>query len=162
VAFIPKGLGDALAFDLPTLTPGSATMEVESRLPPDEIEAQVIHLVNERRGELGLAPLQLHPELAEIARRRSLDMAQRGYFDHRDPVTRELLAFKWMAQRGLERGGENLFLTGVQSSQAAESAVDWWMDSRAHHANVMHPSYRYTGVGVVIDSWRIYITQLFL
>ena len=50
---------------------------------------------------------------------------------------------------------------GPDARDLADRFVKMWMDSPAHRANVLHPGYAYTGVGVYGDRDRVYATQLF-
>ena len=49
-------------------------------------EAEVIRLVNEIRQQNGLAPLSENWELSRIARFKSQDMKDKGYFSHTSPT----------------------------------------------------------------------------
>jgi len=133
-----------------------------SEIATAEIEARVIELVNQQRRAAGLPPLQPDPTLTEIARTRSQDMLARGYLDHLDPQTGELLFCQLLRARGMQGGGENLFLTDDSSGQVPEVAVTWWASSPTHYQNMVRAQYRRTGVGVAVRSWRVYITQIFL
>jgi uncharacterized protein YkwD len=154
---VPDVIERCLAASLPQPVPAESANE----LAPAEIEAEVIRLVNQERAAMGLRPLRVDPTLTRVARLRSQDMVQRAYFDHRDPVTRELLAFQLLAEQGVSGGGENLFLTGVRPAEAPACAVRWWMDSHSHRDNILRASYRQTGVGVAVRGQDIYITQIF-
>jgi uncharacterized protein YkwD len=122
----------------------------------------VFELANAERQRAGLKPLAAMPQLTRIAHQRSQDMAQRDYFDHRDPQTGALLFAELYAQKDLVGGGENLFLTQGQAAQIPESAVAWWVGSSSHRRNMLDPSFKWAGVGVVIRDSRVYITQVFL
>lgn len=49
-------------------------------------ESEVIRLVNEIRQQNGLRPLTANWELSRVARYKSQDMADRGYFAHNSPT----------------------------------------------------------------------------
>jgi len=134
----------------------------DASLAPAAIEAQVLEWVNAERLRAGLSALQPARELIEVARGRSRDMAERGYFSHVDPLGCELVAFKMLAERCLHGGGENLYLLQGRPADAPKSAVSWWMQSRTHRANLLRADYAYTGVGVAVCDSRIYVTQIFL
>jgi uncharacterized protein YkwD len=132
-----------------------------AEVSPQEIEAQVVRLINEQRRAAGVAPLKIDPALVQVARLRGQDMVQRQYFSHLDPQTGDLLFHTLLLERGIEGGGENLFLVEGQLVQVAERAVAWWMSSHSHAQNVVRATYRRTGVGVVASGVRLYITQIF-
>ncbi len=49
------------------------------------VERQVIDLTNQERQKAGLAPFQLDWQLSRVARYKSRDMRDTGYFAHRSP-----------------------------------------------------------------------------
>ncbi|TVQ41468.1 MAG: CAP domain-containing protein, partial [Spirochaetaceae bacterium] len=51
----------------------------------ESIELDIIEQVNAFRAEHNKVPLIHHPELSDVARAHSRDMAERGYYAHVDP-----------------------------------------------------------------------------
>lgn len=135
---------------IPSQSPSTANMET-----------QVIEQINQVRRQQGLSELRFNEKLAIVARRYSEKMAEKNFFSHTSPEG------DTMVERVRAEGvyyimiGENLF-KGTNLSQPVSIAVDGWMNSPGHRANILRPEYRETGVGV----WRIgntyYMTQLFL
>ena len=119
-------------------------------------EAEVIRLINQIRQENGLRPLTANWELSRVARYKSQDMLDRGYFAHNSPTYgspgRMIRAF------GLSyrTAGENI-AKGYTTPQAV---VNGWMNSSGHRANILNASYTQIGVGYVPkgNHW----TQMFL
>jgi uncharacterized protein YkwD len=153
---------DFVEKSLASYEPDSAPVVWQPEHSPEQIAARILGRVNMERRKAGLKALAVQPVLAQIAQQRSQDMAKRNYFDHYDPKTGKLAFVRLFAKRGLGGGGENLFLIQGQVDQIPESAVAWWMSSSSHRKNILDPSFGKTGVGVVVQTPRVYITQVFL
>lgn len=116
-------------------------------------EEEVLTLTNEVRaqgadcgvnGSFGPAPaLSMNPELRCSARLHSMDMAQRGFFDHINPDGVD-------PSRRITAAGYAGFMTGENIAQGYPSpaaVVAGWVDSDGHCANMMSPMYTDIGVG---------------
>jgi uncharacterized protein YkwD len=133
-----------------------------------------------------LAPLAWDGALASIARGHSGDMAKRNYFSHESPeghAFRDRYAaahYRCALRVGdmIYGGAENLArgtlfskittVNGVQyfdwksEDAIAADAVEGWMDSPGHRANILTPHWKHQGIGVVIaPDKRVYVTQNF-
>ena len=119
-------------------------------------ESEVIRLVNEVRRKNGLHPLSANWELSRVARYKSQDMRDRGYFSHTSPTYGS--PFQMITAFGLSyrTAGENI-ARGYASPQAV---VDGWMNSSGHRANILNASYTQIGVGYVAKG--NYWAQLFI
>ena len=119
-------------------------------------ESEVIRLVNEIRQQNGLRPLAANWELSRVARYKSQDMRDNGYFSHNSPTYGT--PFQMLSAFGLSyrTAGENI-AKGYASPQAV---VNGWMNSSGHRANILNASYMQIGVGYV--SGGNYWTQLFI
>ena len=119
-------------------------------------ESEVIRLVNEIRQHNGLRPLAANWELSRVARYKSQDMRDNGYFSHNSPTYGT--PFQMLSAFGLSyrTAGENI-AKGYASPQAV---VNGWMNSSGHRANILNASYTQIGVGYV--SGGNYWTQLFI
>ena len=119
-------------------------------------ESEVIRLVNEIRQQNGLRPLAANWELSRVARYKSQDMRNNGYFSHNSPTYGT--PFQMLSAFGLSyrTAGENI-AKGYASPQAV---VNGWMNSSGHRANILNASYTQIGVGYVAKG--NYWTQLFI
>ena len=119
-------------------------------------ESEVIRLVNEIRQQNGLRLLAANWELSRVARYKSQDMRDNGYFSHNSPTYGT--PFQMLSAFGLSyrTAGENI-AKGYASPQAV---VNGWMNSSGHRANILNASYTQIGVGYV--SGGNYWTQLFI
>ena len=119
-------------------------------------ETEVIRLVNEIRQENGLKALTANWELSRVARYKSQDMKDRGYFAHNSPTYGT--PFQMIKAFGLSfrTAGENI-AKGYATPQAV---VNGWMNSSGHRANILNASYTQIGVGYVAQG--NYWTQMFI
>jgi len=119
-------------------------------------EAEVIRLVNEIRQENGLKPLTANWELSRVARYKSQDMRDKGYFSHTSPTYGS--PFQMIKAFGLSyrTAGENIAM-GYRTPRAV---VDGWMNSSGHRANILNAGYTQIGVGYVEQGH--YWTQMFI
>lgn len=119
-------------------------------------EEEVIRLVNEIRQQNGLRPLTANWELSRVARYKSQDMKDKGYFSHTSPTYGS--PFQMIRAFGLSfrTAGENI-ARGYSTPQAV---VNGWMNSSGHRANILNASYTQIGVGYV--SQGNYWTQMFI
>lgn len=119
-------------------------------------EKEVVRLVNEIRTQNGLHELTYNWELSRVARYKSQDMKDNGYFSHTSPVYGS--PFQMMKNFGItyRSAGENI-ARGQRSPQAVVTA---WMNSSGHRANILNASFTEIGVGYVADG--NYWTQMFI
>ena len=119
-------------------------------------ESEVIRLVNEVRRENGLKALTANWELSRVARYKSQDMLNKGYFSHTSPTYGT--PFQMIKAFGLSfrTAGENI-ARGYPTPQAV---VNGWMNSSGHRANILNASYTRIGVGYVAQG--NYWTQMFI
>ncbi|MBD1379725.1 SafA/ExsA family spore coat assembly protein [Metabacillus arenae] len=122
-------------------------------------ENQVVKLVNQERAKYGLAPLKENWELARVARYKSEDMRDRGYFSHTSPTYGS--PFDMMKSFGIRytAAGEN-----IAAGQATPNeVVKAWMNSEGHRKNILSSTYTEIGVGYVKGgSYGHYWTQMFI
>ncbi|CAH0768956.1 unnamed protein product [Bemisia tabaci] len=132
---------------------------VPSSSPAGSIESQVVTLVNEERAKHGRSPLRELRELSKLARTKSADMRDRGYFDHTSP--RLGSASKMMKDAGLKAwaSGENI----AAGQTTAQTVMNSWMNSQGHRENILSPDFKEIGVGFAKGgSWGYYWTQMFI
>ena len=118
-------------------------------------ESEVVRLVNMERAKHGLAPLSHNWELSRVARYKSQDMADKGYFSHNSPTFGS--PFDMMKAFGISyrTAGENI----AKGQRSPAAVVNAWMNSSGHRANILNSSYTQIGVGYVASGnhW----TQMF-
>lgn len=127
--------------------------------PLASVEQQVVELVNRNRVSAGLAPLSTNWELARVARYKSQDMINKGYFGHTSPTYGT--PFQMMEKFGLRfsAAGENI----AYGQRTASEVMTSWMNSSGHRANIMSPIYTQIGVGAAkAANGTLYWTQEFI
>jgi hypothetical protein len=113
-------------------------------------EARFVALLNETRAAVGLPPLEVHPELTELARGWTDEMRSAGGISHADPISAGLDA-PWL------KLGEN-----VGTGPGVDAVMDAFIDSPGHYANIVDPAFTHVGVAVVWDGERMYTTHRFM
>ena len=119
-------------------------------------EDEVLVLVNAARaaghdcdtmGKFGASPpLTMHPSLRCAARKHASDMATRGFFDHINPSGETFIDRILLAGYGsYAEIGENI--AGGLDIDDPKVAVDGWLASDGHCANIMNPFYTEFGAG---------------
>ncbi len=120
---------------------GLGVLGYASQIPPSE----VIKLSNDKRLEEGLAPLQENPLLVAAARAKGLDMLEKDYWAHVSPDGTEPWHFFESAGYEYRYAGENL----ARDFSNPGAAVEAWMASPSHRANLLSDKYSEIGVAVV-------------
>jgi uncharacterized protein YkwD len=133
--------------------------------PPTALETQLFELINAERAKAGLAPYVWDAGLTKIARTRSQQLIDQGYFGHVDPfgyaMYVELLAYFGFTQYAW--AGENLAMNNFPVDQTAATAMRGLMNSPTHRANLLAGDFSRIGVGQVTDAQgRHYFTMIFL
>jgi len=122
-------------------------------------ENEVIRLVNVERARAGLQALSTNWQLCRVARYKSADMANRGYFSHTSPTYGS--PFQMMENFGLRftAAGENI----AYGQRTPAQVMADWMNSPGHRNNIMSRSYSQIGVGLAKNSSGVcYWTQQFI
>lgn len=119
-------------------------------------EQEVVRLVNVERAKNGLAPLTENWELSRVARYKSQDMKDNGYFSHQSPTYGS--PFQMMKSFGISyrTAGENI----AKGQATPQAVVNAWMSSAGHRANILNSSFTQIGVGYVASGR--YWTQMFV
>nr|WP_278244311.1 CAP domain-containing protein [Caldisalinibacter kiritimatiensis] len=120
---------------------------------------EVIRLVNAERAKHGLKPLAYNWELSRVARFKSKDMAQVGYFSHTSPTYGS--PFKMMKDFGINYSyaGENI----AMGYRTPEDVMKGWMNSPGHRRNILSPNFSQIGVGYAVNNQGTpYWTQMFI
>lgn len=119
-------------------------------------ESEVVRLVNAERSKAGLDSLTQDWQLSRVARYKSQDMKDLGYFSHTSPTYGS--PFEMMKSFGItyRTAGENI----AKGYSTPEAVVKAWMNSPGHRANILNSSYTHIGVGYVAQG--NYWTQMFI
>jgi uncharacterized YkwD family protein/spore coat assembly protein SafA len=124
-----------------------------------KIEHEVIQLTNQERAKYGLPPLKPFWELSRVARFKSMDMRDRGYFSHNSPTYGS--PFTMIKNFGISysAAGENI----AAGQRTPQEVVRSWMNSQGHRQNILSQNYTHIGVGYAKGgAYGYYWTQMFI
>ena len=156
-----------------TMTLGGETRETRfseaipmlvRNMPTDEIsvnkeEWEVLRIVNVERQKQGLFLMTMHPVLQDACDTRAVEIAEK--FSHtrpngNKPFTAISSDFKYA------NAGENIYQCNAPSmAVSGERAMNSWMNSDGHRANILTATYDYIGVGTYDNETLGTAVQLF-
>lgn len=126
-------------------------------------EKTAFDLINAKRAERGIKPLEWSDKLLTVARVHSQSMAEYDFFSHKG------IDGKYVSDRAdainignWDSIGENIaFNRGFEDP--VTKAVDLWLKSPSHFNNIMNPNWKETAIGIAIrEDGSYYFTQVFL
>lgn len=123
-----------------------------------DFQKEVFRLVNERRSQLGLNPLQSTEQYNKGASIRASEIT--STFDHMRPDGRQW--FTIFSDVGIAAGymGENI----AAGSSTPQDVFNQWCNSSDHYKNMISPDYKYIGIGFCDQpgsEYQYYWVQLF-
>src|SRR3989338_6557355 len=109
--------------------------------------SRIVELTNSARVEQNLPVLARSNVLDKSAMMKAQDMLAKNYFAHNSPVD-GATPWEWFKAVGYNYtfAGENL----AMNFSEAEEAVNAWLDSPTHQANIINNNYEEIGVAVVV------------
>lgn len=125
------------------------------------MEQAVVERINAIRREHRLPPLAHDAALRRVARDYSCQMAREDFLSHVSPSGGTMADRLRQSGKRFREAGENL-AKNVNVKNPVETAVQSWMRSEGHWANVLSGSFTETGVGVCRRDRAYYFTQLFV
>lgn len=129
----------------------SSVEEPEASLPPKVIpptEQSILAAVNAERAKVGIAPLQLHPNLSRTAQMKADDMIARNYRSHYMPDTNQPLTYEMRQLQASICVNASENLTWNDKGTDTKRSINGWLSSPPHKAAMLDPKYTYTGIGV--------------
>lgn len=131
-----------------------------------ETQEQMLQLVNQARSQDRLCgnkrfsaapPLRLNNMLQSAAEKHAKDMAEKNYFSHKSLDGHS--PFKRMKNEGYEYSyaAENI----AQGHKSAQDAINDWLESPGHCANMMNPELKELGMAQHKSYWvQVFGTQI--
>ena len=121
-------------------------------------EQEVFNLINQQRANNGLPALKMDSEVQRVARIKAQDMVNNNYFSHTSLTYCSSFDMLKSFKVSYRTAGEN-----IAGNSSNSGAVNAWMNSPGHRANILNSSFNYTGIGVVTGSkyGKIYV-QMFI
>ena len=126
-------------------TGNSSGTQISSNMNSDEKE--VFNLINQQRTNNGLSALKVDSEVQRVARIKAEDMVTNNYFSHTSPTYGSPFDMLKSFKISYKTAGEN-----IAANSSNSGAVNAWMNSSGHKANILNSSFNYTGIGVVNSS----------
>ena len=119
-------------------------------------EQEIFNLINKQRTNNGLTPLKIDEEVQKVARIKAEDMVTNNYFSHQSPTYGSPFDMLKSFKISYKSAGEN-----IAANSSNTGAVNAWMNSSGHRANILSSNYNYTGIGVVSSPryGKIYLQQ---
>lgn len=110
-------------------------------------EKEVFNLINQQRTNNGLQALKMDDEVRRVARIKAQDMVDNNYFSHNSPTYGSPFDMLKSFKISYKSAAEN-----IAGNSSNSGAVNSWMNSSGHKANILNGNYNYTGIGVVSSS----------
>lgn len=121
-------------------------------------EKEVFDLINKQRTNSGLQALKVDNEVQRVARIKAEDMVANNYFSHTSPIYGSPFDMLKSFKISYKTAGEN-----IAANSSNSGAVNSWMNSSGHKANILNSSFNYTGIGVVSSSkYGKILVQMFI
>jgi len=131
--------------------PAALSAPAANRSTLVSLESGLLRQLNAIRADHDLVALRPSARLAAAATQHSREMASDGYFEHDsvDGTTFSTRIAHWYPTAGYRSWsvGENLLWSTPTVDPAR--ALDMWMRSPGHRANILDPRWREIGIGAV-------------
>lgn len=125
----------------------SNTQTNQTTTSMDANEKEVFDLINKQRTNNGLEALKIDNEVQRVARIKAQDMVNNNYFSHTSPTYGSPFDMLKSFKVSYKTAGEN-----IATNSSNSGAVNAWMNSSGHKANILNSNFNYTGIGVVSSS----------
>jgi uncharacterized protein YkwD len=133
---------------------------------------EVLSLTNQQRAANSLPALTFDPHLELVSQAHARDMGLRQFFAHENPYGMNAFDRLDAVDRPAYSVGENIAGENIYAGRAVPpenspaQAVDWWMNSPGHRANILNPNVTHLGVGVYYrtddpQNYYAYFVQVF-
>ena len=102
--------------------------------------------------------LEIEDDVQNLCRLKAQEMVDKNYFSHTSPTYGSIFEMIKKEQINYKVAGEN-----IAGNSENSKAIDAWMNSENHRANILNKSYNYTGIAVVNSQkyGKIYV-QIFI
>ncbi|HEY1404267.1 MAG TPA: CAP domain-containing protein [Pyrinomonadaceae bacterium] len=126
-------------------------------------ERRAFDLINAERRARGESTLAWDADLTRMARLHSENMARQNFFDHIDPQGQNMtMRARACGVCGWSAIAENIAYNSGYDDPAG-FAVERWLTSSKHRANLLREGFTHSGVGVArAADGRVFFTQVFV
>jgi uncharacterized protein YkwD len=133
------------------VVPAATAAPQRAQAPLSGLESGVLAQINAFRRNHRLTPLKLSPKLAAAAKEHTVQMVQDGYFTHESAdgslFWKRIQSFYSSSPWSYWSVGENLLWSSPDVTPA--KALQMWLASPEHRANLMNPRWREIGVSAL-------------
>ena len=162
-AFGQEAKSQPVARLITSITPVTKVSRISAPVEPNDIERRAFEQTNIIRVKNGLPPFVWDNDVCRMARTHSESMSRQGFFAH---VTPDGLKLRDRARvAGILQYvvvGENIAYNQGYDDPGA-FAVERWMLSSKHRANILSPEFRAMAIGsFVAPVGAVYLTQTFI
>jgi uncharacterized protein YkwD len=144
-------LAPALALASIALLPAATGTAAPGAPLTTPVERALLGAINAARSARKLPLLRLSPALAGAARAHSVSLMQQGRLEHEGPggapFWTRLVEAGYPSQRPM---AENLAMVPGCDAATARNAVQMWLQSPPHRANLLSRRYRWVGPGAAL------------
>jgi uncharacterized protein YkwD len=141
----------AAALAAAAVAPFGASAPARSRVTLTTLESGVLKDLNAIRVQHGLVPLHLNAQLSAAATQHSREMGADGYFEHTShdgtAFWKRIAHWYGSTSYGYWSVGENLLWSSPDVTPSG--ALQLWMNSPEHRANILAPRWREIGVAAL-------------
>ncbi|MEK7551876.1 MAG: CAP domain-containing protein [Patescibacteria group bacterium] len=127
----------------------------------DVLPRVLVDLTNNNRLASNLGQLKPSPALEEAARRKAVDMVEKGYFAHYSPEGLSPWHFMTSVNYDFLYAGENLAVYFSDSEDVEEA----WMNSPSHRENILNQNFTEIGIATAKGFYKgeetIFVVQMF-
>jgi uncharacterized protein YkwD len=131
--------------------PAARPSSVRAHAHLSSLESGIVRQLNEIRAQHGLPALRTNPQLNAAAAQHSREMGADGYFEHSsyDGASFSTRIGRWYGLAGHSSWtvGENLLWASPDVDPG--TALEMWMASPGHRANILSPLWREIGISAV-------------
>ncbi|MDX6427099.1 MAG: hypothetical protein QOD52_2504 [Gaiellaceae bacterium] len=131
--------------------PAAHSGQAANSVALSSLESGVLSDLNRIRAQHGLQPVKISARLTASAAQHSKEMGADGYFEHSSHDGTEFWKRidRWYGQNGYGYWsvGENLLWSSPNVDPAG--ALQLWMNSPEHRANILSPRWREIGISAV-------------
>nr|MBI4302545.1 hypothetical protein [Chloroflexota bacterium] len=146
-----------------SLSPPPPTRALASAIELSPLEQDMLHRLNSERERVGLNNLAIDAGLVAVARQRSQSMVSLNYFSHTAPNGETAFSLMDTSSINYRYAGENLARNNYPNDASAAVAMEGFMNSGTHRANILGPNYEKVGIGLATTSDGMkYFTLIFL
>ena len=129
---------------VPTSNDESNNLKSDSNLELTNEEQEFLNLINTNRKNAGLEELKIDSEIQNIARLKAKDLNENNYFSHTSEKYGNIEDMLKTFEFSFITSGEN-----IAGNKNLAGAVEAWMNSENHKANILSESFNTTGIAVV-------------